>query len=196
MRTRAGSGLKTRASGHNEPCSHADKITLEPHPPCAFTSITAAPDCDVDLPDDRVVGPLAIRPAAPLADPEAAVADALRQPHRHAAAGRGRPRPQERLHPHLRHHAAGAQPAASCRRSCAPSKSRASPAATSSSSIATGLHRPNEGAELVEMVGPEIAAQLPHREPPRQGPRRARLPRHHAQRRAGLARLAATSGPT
>ena len=36
--------------------------------------------------------------------------------------------------------------------------------------IATGLHRPNEGAELDELVGPEIAAQLPHREPPRQGP--------------------------
>ncbi len=35
---------------------------------------------DVDLPDDRIVGPLAIRPAPPLADPDAAVADALRAP--------------------------------------------------------------------------------------------------------------------
>src|SRR5438477_12861661 len=34
----------------------------------------------VDLPDDRVVGPLAIRPAPPLADPVAAVAAALRRP--------------------------------------------------------------------------------------------------------------------
>ena len=35
---------------------------------------------EVELPDDRVVGPLAIRPAPPLADPEAAIADALRNP--------------------------------------------------------------------------------------------------------------------
>ncbi len=35
---------------------------------------------DVNLPDDRVVGPLAIRPAPPLADPEAAIARALAQP--------------------------------------------------------------------------------------------------------------------
>src|SRR4051812_21710080 len=34
----------------------------------------------VELPDDRVVGPLAIRPAAPLTDPAAAVADALARP--------------------------------------------------------------------------------------------------------------------
>ena len=41
--------------------------------------------------------------------------------------------------------------------------------------IATGLHRPNEGAELVEMVGAGDRRQLPHREPSRQGPRGARL---------------------
>src|SRR6516225_7306141 len=35
---------------------------------------------DVDLPDDRVVGPLAIRPAPPLADPAAAVEQALAAP--------------------------------------------------------------------------------------------------------------------
>ena len=35
---------------------------------------------EVDLPEDRVVGPLAIRPAAPLPDPEAAIARALTQP--------------------------------------------------------------------------------------------------------------------
>ena len=35
---------------------------------------------DVNLPDDRVVGPLAIRPAPPLADPDAALAEALARP--------------------------------------------------------------------------------------------------------------------
>src|SRR3954470_6628132 len=35
---------------------------------------------DVDLPEDRLVGPLAIRPAAPLADPERALAEALARP--------------------------------------------------------------------------------------------------------------------
>ena len=35
---------------------------------------------DVELPDDRVVGPLAIRPAAPLANPQAAIAEALARP--------------------------------------------------------------------------------------------------------------------
>src|SRR5438477_611974 len=35
---------------------------------------------DVDLPDARLVGPLAIRPAAPLADPAAAVAATLADP--------------------------------------------------------------------------------------------------------------------
>src|SRR5260370_30272063 len=35
---------------------------------------------DVELPDDRVVGPLAIRPAAPLADPRKAIADAIDHP--------------------------------------------------------------------------------------------------------------------
>src|SRR5712692_7261911 len=35
---------------------------------------------EVDLPADRIVGPLAIRDAAPLADPEAAIVDALTRP--------------------------------------------------------------------------------------------------------------------
>src|SRR5205807_1120824 len=35
---------------------------------------------DVDLPEDRLVGPLAIRPAEPLADPVAAIAESLRHP--------------------------------------------------------------------------------------------------------------------
>src|SRR5205085_291074 len=35
---------------------------------------------NVELPDERIVGPLAIRPAPPLADPEGAIAEALRRP--------------------------------------------------------------------------------------------------------------------
>src|SRR5260370_41656523 len=35
---------------------------------------------DVELRDDRVVGPLALRPAAPLADPRKAIADAIDHP--------------------------------------------------------------------------------------------------------------------
>ena len=54
--------------------------------------------------------------------------------------------------------------------------------------IATGLHRPNEGAELEEMVGPEIATH--YRIENHHGKVREEhdLPRRHAQRRAGLAR--------
>src|SRR6266704_3569294 len=35
---------------------------------------------DVELPDNRVVGPLAIRDVAPLADPQGAIAQALARP--------------------------------------------------------------------------------------------------------------------
>ena len=34
----------------------------------------------VDLPDDRIVGPLAIKPAVPLADPDSAIASVLANP--------------------------------------------------------------------------------------------------------------------
>src|SRR5437764_6224671 len=111
---------------------------------------------EVELPDDRVVGPLAIRPAPPLADPEAAIADALRNPigsRPLAELARGRrnacvlvcditrPVPNRLLLPPLlrtleeqgidRRHILIL--------------------------VATGLHRPNEGAELEELVGPEVA---------------------------------------
>ena len=75
--------------------------------------------------------------------------------------------PQERLHPHLRHHPAGAEPpdpaadAADARRAGHPREEILI-------LVATGLHRPNEGAELEEMVGPEIVRALSHREPLRQ----------------------------
>lgn len=112
---------------------------------------------EVDLPADRIVGPLAIRPAAPLAAPEQGVADALAQPigsRPLAELARGRrdacilvcditrPVPNRLLLPPIlrtledqgiaREHILLL--------------------------IATGLHRPNEGAELEEMLGRDIAA--------------------------------------
>jgi nickel-dependent lactate racemase len=112
---------------------------------------------DVTLPDDRLVGPLAIRPAAPLADPVAAIEQAVAKP---IAA-----RPLAEI-------AKGRQNA--CILICditrpVPNKQilpvvlrtiEASGIARKDITIlvATGLHRPNEGSELVELVGEEIAA--------------------------------------
>jgi nickel-dependent lactate racemase len=111
---------------------------------------------DVDLPDDRIVGPLSIRPAAPLADPHAAVADALRRPIgapplAEVARGRKnacilicditRPVPNQLLLPPILR---TLEEQGIARRDIL-------------LLVATGLHRPNEGAELVELVGPEIA---------------------------------------
>jgi nickel-dependent lactate racemase len=111
----------------------------------------------VELPDDRVVGPLAIRPAPPLADPEAVIAEALAKPigsRPLAELARGRrnacilvcditrPVPNRLILPPLLRTLEGQGIA---RKDIL-------------LLIATGLHRPNEGAELEEMVGPEIAA--------------------------------------
>jgi nickel-dependent lactate racemase len=112
---------------------------------------------EVDLPADRVVGPLAIRPAAPLSDPEAAIATALQKPIAsppldELARGRRdacilvcditRPVPNRLILPPLlrtlEEHGIARRDILLL--------------------IATGLHRPNEGAELVEMIGPETAA--------------------------------------
>src|SRR5262245_24276275 len=111
---------------------------------------------DVTLPDDRVVGPLAIRPAAPLPDPEAALAHALAhpigsKPLAEVAKGRKnacivvcditRPVPNKLLLPPILRtlHDQGMRKEDVC------------------ILVATGLHRPNEGAELEELVGEEIA---------------------------------------
>jgi nickel-dependent lactate racemase len=111
----------------------------------------------VTLPDDRVVGPLAIRPADPLPDPagalEAALADPIgTRPLAELARGRRgacilicditRPVPNQLILPPVLRtlEAAGI------------------PRDKITILIATGLHRPNEGAELVELVGEEIAA--------------------------------------
>jgi lactate racemase len=112
---------------------------------------------DVDLPEDRLVGPLAIRPAEPLADPVAAIAESLRHPIASkplADLARGRrnacilicdvtrPVPNQLLLPPLLR---TLEENGIARRDIL-------------ILIATGLHRPNEGAELEEMVGREIAA--------------------------------------
>ena len=47
----------------------------------------------VELPDDRVIGPLAIRPAIAIADPVQAIADALAHPIGCPPLGANRPRP-------------------------------------------------------------------------------------------------------
>jgi lactate racemase len=112
---------------------------------------------DIDLPDGRVVGPLAIRTIEPLADPAAVLRQKLEHPTGTAplavlAQGKRtacilicditRPVPNKILLPEILHtlEAAGV------------------PRSGITILVATGLHRPNEGAELEELVGPEIAA--------------------------------------
>jgi nickel-dependent lactate racemase len=112
---------------------------------------------EVDLPDDRLVGPLAIRPAPPLAKPEAAIATALAHPIGSpplAQIARGRknacilvcditrPVPNQAILPPLLR---TLEEQGIARRDIL-------------ILVATGLHRPNEGAELVEMLGVDIAA--------------------------------------
>src|SRR5262249_8684275 len=111
---------------------------------------------EVDLPDQHVVGPLAIRPAAPLPDPEAAIAAAIAKPigsRPLAEMARGkktacilasdvtRPVPSKLILPPLLRtlEEQGIARQGIC------------------ILVATGLHRPNEGAELEELVGAEIA---------------------------------------
>jgi nickel-dependent lactate racemase len=109
----------------------------------------------VELPDDRVVGPLAIKPAQPLAFPEHAVAEAIAKPIgtpplAEVARGRKnacilvcditRPVPNRIILP--------------------PMLKILEEQGIARKDIlilnATGLHRPNEGKELEEMLGPDI----------------------------------------
>ena len=110
----------------------------------------------VQVPEDRLAGILRLRPVPPLPNPPAAVADALRKPLgspplEEVARGRKnaiivlcdvtRPVPNELLlRPLLEtlHHAGLSRDAITLL-------------------IATGLHRPNEGAELEEMIGADLA---------------------------------------
>ncbi len=110
---------------------------------------------EVELPDDRVVGPLAIKPAEPLTDPAGAVEQVLAKPTGSPALAElaqckrsacvlvsdiTRPVPNELiLKPLLR-----TLEWAGIRRDHI------------TLLIATGLHRPNLGDELVEMLGAEI----------------------------------------
>jgi nickel-dependent lactate racemase len=111
---------------------------------------------DVDLPADRVVGSLEIRPVLPIDDPEAAVARAIERPTgsaplRELARGRRdacilvcditRPVPNPViLRPVLETlHASGIAPGDVLLL------------------VATGLHRPSTEAERIEMLGPGIA---------------------------------------
>jgi nickel-dependent lactate racemase len=112
---------------------------------------------EVTLPDDRVVGPLAIRPAAPLPDPAAALEAALAHPIgtpplAEVARGRKnacvlvcditRPVPNRLILPPVLR---TLEAAGIARRDIL-------------ILVATGLHRPNEGAELEELLSPEIVA--------------------------------------
>jgi nickel-dependent lactate racemase len=112
---------------------------------------------EVELPEERVVGPLSIRLAPPLPDPQGAVADALAHPIGSPplttlARGRRnacilvcditRPVPNRLLLPPL----------------LRTLEDQGIPRSEILILIATGLHRPNEGAELDEMLGPDIVA--------------------------------------
>jgi nickel-dependent lactate racemase len=109
----------------------------------------------ITLPDDRVVGLLAIKDVPPLVNPEAAIAAAIARPTGSpplAEIVRGkknacilvcditRPVPNRLILPPILH---TLQEQGIARRDIL-------------LLIATGLHRPNEGAELLEMLGPDI----------------------------------------
>jgi nickel-dependent lactate racemase len=124
---------------------------------------------DVELPEPNVVGCLRYRPLEPLANPEAAVRQSLERPigspplsdlarGRHSACVAicdvTRPVPNAVLLPPILEtlEAAGI------------------PRREILILVATGLHRPNEGDELVEMLGPYVAANY-------------RIENHHGQAR-------------
>ena len=110
---------------------------------------------DVDLPEDRVVGPLAIRPAPPLANAEKAIRDAIahpigKPPLAKLARGRKsacilicdvtRPVPNQLILPPL----------------LRTLEEQGVPEDEILILVATGLHRPNQGTELEEIVGRDI----------------------------------------
>jgi lactate racemase len=110
---------------------------------------------EAEFPDDRVVGPLAIKDAIPLADPERALTRAIAEPVgtpplAQLACGRKnacilicditRPVPNQLLLPPILRIL----------------EEQGIPRDDILILIATGLHRPNQGNELEEMVGPDI----------------------------------------
>ncbi|MEX2114154.1 MAG: nickel-dependent lactate racemase [Pirellulales bacterium] len=123
---------------------------------------------EVELPGERVVRTLAYKDAAPLADPMAALDAVLTQPNgapplAQLARGRKdaciaicditRPVPNQLILPRI----------------LATLEAADIPRDKITILIATGLHRPNEGDELIELVGAEIAANY-------------RVENHHGQR--------------
>lgn len=113
---------------------------------------------EVELPDDRIVGPLAIKPAQPLENPQKVLLEKLAHPNgtpplAELARGRKsaciaicditRPVPNALLLPPI----------------LETLESAGIPREKILILIATGLHRPNEGDELVELVGPEIVGR-------------------------------------
>lgn len=112
----------------------------------------------VDLPEDRLVGPLTLRPVAPLDNPRAAVGRVLAQPLgtpplAELARGRRsacilvcditRPVPNRLL----------LEPMLEIL------EQAGIPRAAITVLVATGMHRPNEGEELVELLGAEIVGR-------------------------------------
>jgi len=133
---------------------------------------------DVDLPEDRVVGPLAIRPAPPLANAEKAIRDAIahpigKPPLAKLARGRKsacilicdvtRPVPNQLILPPL----------------LRTLEEQGVPEDEILILVATGLHRPNQGTELEEIVGRDIV-------------RRYRIENHFGKRLADHAFLGTT----
>src|SRR5438552_3768405 len=112
---------------------------------------------EIDLPDNNVIGPLSIRPVPALADPRSAIAAALKapigtRPLAELARGRRnacilvcditRPVPNRLILPPI----------------LRTLEEQGIDRPDILILVATGLHRPNEGAELDELVGSEIAA--------------------------------------
>jgi nickel-dependent lactate racemase len=112
---------------------------------------------EIEVPDERLVGPLGIRHVPPIADPAGAVRAVLDQPICSpplAVLARGRrnacilvcditrPVPNRLLLPPILEIL----------------ERQGIPRSEILLLIATGLHRPNEGAELEELLGPEIVA--------------------------------------
>jgi nickel-dependent lactate racemase len=113
---------------------------------------------EVDLPDERVVGPLTMKSAAPLTDPAKGLASALKKPIGStplAELARGRknacillcditrPVPNRMILPPI----------------LQTLEESGIPRRDLLILIATGMHRPNEGRELEELLGPEIAGR-------------------------------------
>ncbi len=139
--------IMNRTSDTHHPAEPTMRITLD-------YGRTGLP---VELPDSHLVGPLEIRSVEPLPDPAAAIEAALRNPtgcRPLAELARGRknacvlicdvtrPVPNRLILPPLLR---TLEQSGIARKDIL-------------ILIATGLHRPNEGRELVEMVGEEVAA--------------------------------------